>query len=78
MTTETMQIEDRALAKDMLKLIDRLERMNDAVGCTPIRRLISEYIVRTRLLVRDGNLTKLRGGDLKLMEAAIDAAMEAK
>lgn len=53
------QIEDRALAKKILVSIDKLERLNDCVGNTPIRHQISEYLVRIRLLARDGHMRNL-------------------
>jgi hypothetical protein len=57
-----VKIEDSFLARDMLDVLTGLERLNDAVGCTEIRHKISEYLVRIRLLVRDGNEDALNGG----------------
>lgn len=55
-------IEDRELAKKIQAKVDKLELLNDAVGNTPIRHKVSEYLVRIRLLVRDGHERNLNGG----------------
>lgn len=55
-------VEDRDLAKRIMKQIDKIEQLNDAVGNTPIRHAISEYLVRIRLLARDGHERNINGG----------------
>ena len=47
-------VEDRDLAKRMLKAVDRLEVMNDAVGNRSIRHRVSDYVVRIRMLLLYG------------------------
>jgi hypothetical protein len=56
------EIEDKALVKKILALVDKLERLNDSVGCTPIRHAISHRVVEIRLLARDGHLRNMNGG----------------
>lgn len=56
------EIEDKDLVKKILNLVDMLERLNDSVGCTPIRHAISHRVVEIRLLARDGNLKNMNGG----------------
>ncbi len=56
------QINDRELALRIISLTDALERLNDSVGTTSIRHQISEYVVRIRLLARDGHLRNMNGG----------------
>ncbi len=60
-----MKIDDPELVEEMLATIAALQRQNDAVGCTRIRHRISEYVVRIRLLVRDGNERALNGGSAR-------------
>ncbi len=58
-----MSVEDQALVKKMLRQIDTLERLNDAVGDRNIRHEVSKRLVEARLLIRDGNLDNLNGGN---------------
>lgn len=58
------EIEDKDLVKKILNLVDMLERLNDSVGCTPIRHAISHRVVEIRLLARDGHLKNMNGGRL--------------
>ena len=46
----------------MQKRIDTLERENDALALTRVRREIGIRLVEIRLLLRDGNLKGLNGG----------------
>ena len=46
----------------MQKRIDTLERENDAIALTRVRREIGIRLVEIRLLLRDGNLKGLNGG----------------
>jgi hypothetical protein len=55
-------MEDRALARKIQALVGKLEVLNDAVGNTPIRHQISEYLVCIRLLIRDGSTKNRNGG----------------
>jgi hypothetical protein len=61
-TTNTSAIDDKALATKIQKMVDALERLNDAVGDTPIRHAVSERVVEIRLLIRDGHLKNMNGG----------------
>lgn len=45
--------------------IDTLERLNDAIGLTPIRHAVSKRLVEVRLLLRDGHLDNMNGGASK-------------
>ena len=49
----------------MNRKIDQLERENDAIALTRVRHAISERIVEIRLLLRDGNLKGMNGGEVK-------------
>ena len=62
MTGRQYEIEDKELVQELLDLVDRLERLNDSVGCTPIRHAISHRVVEIRLLARDGHLRNMNGG----------------
>lgn len=46
----------------MQKRINTLERENDAIALTRVRREIGIRLVEIRLLLRDGNLKGLNGG----------------
>lgn len=46
----------------MQKRINTLERENDAIALTRVRREIGIRLVEIRLLLRDGNLKGLKGG----------------
>lgn len=59
---ENFALSDAALAKDILRKLDALERLNDNVAETPLRRAVNERIVECRLLVRDGHLRNMNGG----------------
>ncbi len=62
MTGRQYEIEDKELVQELLDLVDRLERLNDSVGYTPIRHAISHRVVEIRLLARDGHLRNMNGG----------------
>lgn len=47
-------MEDKQLQAEMLCLLAALERANDAVGDTPTRHRISELVVETRKVVKNG------------------------
>ena len=47
---------------DMQKKVDALERENDAIALTRIRHAINRRLVEIRLLLRDGNLNSMNGG----------------
>ena len=60
--------DDPALRERLLNAIDNLEQMNDWVGDREVRHAVSEYLVKARLMIRDGNLDKLNGGAERRMK----------
>ena len=46
----------------MQRKVDQLERENDAIALTRIRHAVNQRLVEIRLLLRDGHLKNMNGG----------------
>lgn len=47
-----MPLNDKDLDKKLHKMIDKLERLVDEIGPTPLRHLLSEHVVAMRMAIR--------------------------
>lgn len=55
-------IEDKELQAKLVKKIDRVRELNQAVGDGQLRKAIDEHLTRAYLLAKYGDLDKLNGG----------------